>query len=151
MNLSRALQSPNGPRPSTAHRKPLRIRVTQTAGAILLFALLAGNRPAGAQTAGSEAPTAERPTAEKPDSSPVPRPAARCASRNGASQNPGGFFRFYKPFVSQRLPKPELRHSARSSQMTRDGKIELSLAELLAAVVENNLDIGMARYSTSMA
>ncbi|OFW40852.1 MAG: hypothetical protein A3J28_17300 [Acidobacteria bacterium RIFCSPLOWO2_12_FULL_60_22] len=130
MNLSRALQSPNGPNPSTAHRKPLRIRVTQTFAAILLFALLAGIRPAGAQTAG-----AEKPTAATADS----------------SQNPGWFFRFYRPFVSQRLPKPELRNSARLSQMTRDGKIELSLAELLAAVVENNLDIGMARYSTAMA
>ena len=67
------------------------------------------------------------------------------------TQNPQWFPRFYKPYVSQQIPEPDFRDTASASQRIRNGKLKLSLAQLLVAVVENNLDIAAARYNNSLA
>ena len=67
------------------------------------------------------------------------------------SANTNWFPKFYKPYQSRQLPPPDLSNSKTLNQMIREGKLELSLAQLEQAVVENNLDIAVARYYNSMA
>jgi outer membrane protein len=54
----------------------------------------------------------------------------------------------YKP---QRTPPVDLTNSKTLSGMIRDGKIELSLQQLAAAVVENNLNLAVDRYNNYFA
>ncbi|MBI4454961.1 MAG: TolC family protein [Acidobacteria bacterium] len=61
------------------------------------------------------------------------------------------FPRFYRPYMRQEVPAVEPADTAIISRMIRDGKIMLSLADLLSAVVENNLDVAVARYLNSAA
>ena len=67
------------------------------------------------------------------------------------SRDPEWFPRIYQPFVPQQIPNPDLSNRTSVFQGIRDGKLELSLAQLLAAVVENNLDIAVARYNNAFA
>ncbi|OFV95227.1 MAG: hypothetical protein A3F68_02600 [Acidobacteria bacterium RIFCSPLOWO2_12_FULL_54_10] len=67
------------------------------------------------------------------------------------SQGQEAFPRFYKPYISQPVAPPDLSNSARISQLIRDGKLQLSLRDLLAIVLENNLDVDSARYEVLMA
>ena len=62
----------------------------------------------------------------------------------------GSFPWLYRPYSPRRLPEPDL--SAGDLRVTvDDGKVRLSLAQVLAAVVENNLGVASARYFTSIA
>ena len=67
------------------------------------------------------------------------------------SANPKWFPRVFAPYTPVRIPPPELSNTKSLSQMIREGKIELSLAQLMAAVVENNLNIAVDRYNHSFA
>ncbi len=53
--------------------------------------------------------------------------------------------------MAQKVPEMELTNSASLSQLIRDGKLQISLAQLKTAVSENNLDIlssnNSARYA----
>ncbi len=49
-------------------------------------------------------------------------------------------------YRSTKLPGPDLTNSAAVSQLARDGKLELSVSQLVDAVMHNNLDIEVARY-----
>jgi outer membrane protein TolC len=71
--------------------------------------------------------------------------------RMDLSKNPDWFPRFYRPYQSKALPLPSLRNSPFLSQLIRDGKLHLSLADLRSAVRENNLDIQTAGYADSFA
>ncbi|MBI1956275.1 MAG: TolC family protein, partial [Acidobacteria bacterium] len=66
------------------------------------------------------------------------------------SQGPELFPRFYRAYLSQRLPEPDLQNSSTIPLMIREGKLNLSLHQLLAATLENNLDLAAARYENSM-
>ena len=67
------------------------------------------------------------------------------------SRNPEWFPRVYKPYLMQKVPETRLTNSATLSRLIRDGKLEISLAQLRAVVLENNLDIlassNSARYA----
>jgi len=63
------------------------------------------------------------------------------------SKNPEAFPRVLNPYRSQKIPKPEFNNTAAVSQMIHDGKLQLSVTQFLAAVMENNLDIASARYN----
>ncbi|HEV8130418.1 MAG TPA: hypothetical protein VGQ81_04150, partial [Acidobacteriota bacterium] len=67
------------------------------------------------------------------------------------SRSPEWFPGFYKPYVRRNVPGAKLGNTSRVTQMIQQGKIPLSLQQLLSAVVENNLDIAAARYSNSVA
>ncbi|MGH9784585.1 MAG: TolC family protein, partial [Terriglobia bacterium] len=67
------------------------------------------------------------------------------------SQNPQSFPRLYKLYRMREVPGPNLENSPVLTQGVREGVLSLSLAQLLAAVVENNLDLAAARYNLSMA
>jgi outer membrane protein len=57
------------------------------------------------------------------------------------SANPEWFPRVYRPYVSKKVTQIELENSIILSQLNRDGKLRLSIAQLKTAVSENNLDI----------
>src|SRR5438309_4407890 len=61
------------------------------------------------------------------------------------SANPKWFPQIISAYKPRRLPPPDLSNSKTLSDMIRDGKIELSLAQLAAAVVENNLNLALDR------
>jgi len=67
------------------------------------------------------------------------------------SSNPKWFPQIFRPYRPRQIPRPDQSNTKALSQMIREGKIELSLSQLTAAVVENNLDIAAARYNHSIA
>ena len=62
------------------------------------------------------------------------------------SANPKWFPQVLAPYKQQQISPADLTNSKTLSQMIKNGKIELSLAQLAAAVVENNLNLASARY-----
>lgn len=82
-------------------------------------------------------------------------PARAQVSRPGSaedySRNPDMFPRVYKPYVMKKVPPAQLANSEGLLQLIHDGTLQLSLAQLKAAVRENNLDIlaitNSARYA----
>src|SRR3990172_8085250 len=67
------------------------------------------------------------------------------------SKGPGWFPAVLRPYQEQEVPPMTLENSARLRNLIRDGKIELSLADALALVLENNLDIAVQRFVRPMA
>ncbi len=57
----------------------------------------------------------------------------------------------FKPYEPRRIPSAAFRNSESVPLAVEDGKLRLSLAQLVAAVVENNLTIAAARYFPSIA
>jgi outer membrane protein len=55
------------------------------------------------------------------------------------------------PYTAQDVPPPELSNTPRIEQLMRDGKIYLSMDDAVALALENNLDIGIARYNLNIA
>jgi outer membrane protein len=61
-------------------------------------------------------------------------------------QAPGIFPNFWRPYLPNSLPLPNLDNSPRLLNLIQDGKLELSLSDALALTLENNLDIAVQRY-----
>src|ERR1700736_1929964 len=55
------------------------------------------------------------------------------------------------PYTPQHVPLPDLSNTPRLLQLMRDGKIYLSMDDAVALALENNLDIGIARYNLNIA
>ena len=55
------------------------------------------------------------------------------------------------PYTARDIPAPDLANSPRIDQLMRDGKIYLSMDDSVALALENNLDIGIARYNLGIA
>jgi len=55
------------------------------------------------------------------------------------------------PYSARHVPPPNLSNTARIDQLMRDGKIYLSVDDAVALALENNLDIGIARYNLNIA
>jgi outer membrane protein len=73
------------------------------------------------------------------------------SARPDYAQNPDWFPRVYNPYVMKKIPKVELENSGILNQMTRDGKLRISMAELKTAVKENNLDLMLSNNSAYYA
>jgi outer membrane protein len=67
------------------------------------------------------------------------------------SANPRAFPQIFSPYKQRHFPPPDLTNTKTLSEMIRDGKIELSLTQLAAAVIENNLNLAVARYENYFA
>jgi outer membrane protein TolC len=67
------------------------------------------------------------------------------------SQNIEWFPKVYKPYVAGKAHTIDLANSAALSNLIQDGKLRISLAQLKAAVGENNLDILASRNSAHYA
>jgi len=55
------------------------------------------------------------------------------------------------PYTSRDIPAPDLTNTPRIDQLMRNGKIYLSMDDAVALALENNLDIGIARYNFGIA
>jgi outer membrane protein TolC len=55
------------------------------------------------------------------------------------------------PYTTRNVPPPDLTNTPRIDQLMRDGKIYLSLDDAVSLALENNLDIGIARYNLNIA
>jgi outer membrane protein TolC len=55
------------------------------------------------------------------------------------------------PYMPQHVPPPNLANASRIDQLLQDGKIMLSMDDAIALALENNLDIGIARYNLNIA
>jgi len=55
------------------------------------------------------------------------------------------------PYTPTQVPAPDLTNTPRIEQLLRDGKIYLSMDDAVALALENNLDIGIARYNLGIA
>ncbi len=55
------------------------------------------------------------------------------------------------PYMPQHVPAPNLSNTPRMNQILRDGKVYLSINDAVALVLENNLDMGIARYNLNIA
>jgi len=67
------------------------------------------------------------------------------------SANPKWFPNPVSTYKQQRIPALDLTNPKSLSDMIRDGKIELSLQQLAAAVIENNLSLAVDRYNNYFA
>jgi outer membrane protein TolC len=56
-----------------------------------------------------------------------------------------------KPYVNRYVPEPNLSNAANVPLEVQDGKLRLSLAQVAAAVVQNNLTVAGARYYPAAA
>src|SRR5580704_11934891 len=52
----------------------------------------------------------------------------------------------YKPYHARAVPRARLSNASKIPLEVRDGKFRLSMAQLVAAVVQNNLTVASARY-----
>jgi outer membrane protein TolC len=61
------------------------------------------------------------------------------------------FPRVYEPYRPLVVPEPNLRNETSVRLEVQNGKLQLSMAQVVAAVIANNLAIAAARYYPSMA
>src|SRR5580704_8618193 len=61
------------------------------------------------------------------------------------------FPRIWQPYMAPRIAEPELTNPNTQALTVEDGKLRLSMAQLVALVVENNLAVASARYFPSIA
>jgi len=61
------------------------------------------------------------------------------------------FPRIFQPYLQTRVPEPGLSNADNAPLVVRDGKLRLSMAQLVVLVVENNLAVAAARYNPSIA
>ena len=67
------------------------------------------------------------------------------------SQSASAFPHLYRPYQPNRIPGPNLVNSPAAPLTIENGKLKLSMRQLVAAVVNNNLGIANARYFPSIA
>ena len=61
------------------------------------------------------------------------------------------FPNFWEPYHTPYVPEANMRNSDRLHSLLSDGKLHLSVDDTLALVLENNLDISVARYQPAFA
>ncbi|HEY7352356.1 MAG TPA: TolC family protein [Terriglobales bacterium] len=67
------------------------------------------------------------------------------------SKPKGAFPNIIAPYTANHVPPPDLSNTPRIQTLLRDGKIYLSMDDAVALALENNLDIGIARYNLGIA
>jgi outer membrane protein len=55
------------------------------------------------------------------------------------------------PYMPRHVPPPNMTNSPRTNELLREGKLYLSLNDAIALALENNLDLGIARYNLAIA
>jgi len=113
--------------------------------AMMLTGVLAVN--GWAQGSAQSTPPASSAT---PQSAPVPAPQPQFHLEN--FDKPQGYFpNPIAPYKPRYLPPPNLNNTPRIEQIMQNGKIMLSIDDAVALALENNLDIGIARYNLNIA
>jgi outer membrane protein len=90
--------------------------------------------------------------------SPTALPQAPAGSSSGRqfvqtdySKSQRTFPNLLAPYTPRHVPPPDLANTPRIDQLMREGKIYLSMDDAVALALENNLDIGIARYNFGIA
>ena len=120
----------------------LRLTTTRLLAAVCVMGSLSVAGWAQASPQKNELPST--PSAQKP------APEQQFAISNytkprGHFPNPVG------PYLAHHLPPPILSNTPRISQLLKDGKLYISIDDAIAVALENNLDIGIARYNLNVA
>jgi outer membrane protein len=87
--------------------------------------------------------------ASEPRTVPAPQPQ-EFVIRDYSKPTPA-FPNVIRPYMPQHVPPPNLANTSRIDQLMHDGKIILSIDDAVALALENNLDIGIARYNLNIA
>jgi outer membrane protein len=104
---------------------------------------------AGAFSIGSAAQdAAQTPTSAPQASQPV---AAQGFVLRDYSKPQSHFPNPVRPYMSRHVSPPNLTNTPRIEQLMQDGKLMISIDDAVALALENNLDIGIARYNINIA
>ena len=101
-----------------------------------------------AQDSAQSAPPASSAT---PQSTPVQAPQPQQFHLENFDKPQGYFPNPIAPYKPRYLPPPNLNNTPRIEQLMQNGKIMLSIDDAVALALENNLDIGIARYNLNIA
>jgi outer membrane protein len=127
-------------------RSSLRGAVRYLAAMVLLVAFPAGMWAQDAQTTASQSSGSSQPLP------PTPAPATRHEFVVSDYSKPNRAFpNVIAPYLAKTLPAPDLTNTTRLDQLLQNGKLMLSIDDAVALALENNLDIGIARYNLSIA
>ncbi len=112
--------------------------------------ILAGVLTVGgwAQNSAQTAPPASSTTSQ---SAPVQAPQPQQFHLESFDKPAGYFPNPIAPYKPRYLPPPNLNNTARIEQLMQNGKLMLSIDDAVALALENNLDIGIARYNLNIA
>jgi len=114
--------------------------------AMMLTGVLAVN--GWAQGSAQSTPPASSAT---PQSTPVQAPQPQQFHLENFDKPQGYFPNPLAPYKPRYLPPPNLNNTPRIEQIMQNGKILLSIDDAVALALENNLDIGIARYNLNIA
>jgi outer membrane protein TolC len=140
----------------------VRMRVTSVVAILLMQVNMAfAVEPASPQAA-SENSTASQPPVEAP--TPANRPAAplSLAQTMQQAQQPVGpqqpfhvdlphSHKPFSPYLPSSAPELNLNNSPRLENLIRDGKLYISLQDVIDLAIENNLDLAYFRYNFPIA
>ena len=109
---------------------------------------LAGVALAGSLSLASAQDAQSGTGASAPPATPTP---AQQFALTDYSKPSSAFPNVIAPYSARHVPPPNLSNTSRIAQLMRDGKIYLSIDDAVALALENNLDIGIARYNLNIA
>ncbi|MDP9161183.1 MAG: TolC family protein [Acidobacteriota bacterium] len=107
------------------------------------------SQPAANVAPPSQAGQAEQPRANEPV--PVQAPQPRQFVLKDYSKPRSAFPHILAPYSPQHVPTPDVANAPRINELLREGKLMLSMNDAVALALENNLDIGIARYNLNIA
>ena len=116
----------------------------------VVFTMLAGALTVSgwAQDSTQSTPTASSAAAQSaPVATPQPQPFLLQDYAKAHSHFPNPI----APYTARHLPPPNLSNTSRIEQLLQNGKLMLSIDDAIALALENNLDIGIARYNLNIA
>lgn len=119
-----------------------------------LAAMLLIGGCAAAQTNTSAAPAAPAPQNTAFAKTPAPAPSTDglpSPHKFDYSKSAPAFPNLIAPYMPRHVPPPVMSNSQRTMQLMHDGKLYLSLDDAVALALENNLDLGIARYNLLIA
>ncbi|MBI2677766.1 MAG: TolC family protein [Candidatus Koribacter versatilis] len=77
--------------------------------------------------------------------------AAVVPTRQDYSKPRSHFINPVAPYIGRDVPEPSFANTARIDQLMRNGTLYLSMNDVIALALENNLDLAIARYNLSIA
>jgi outer membrane protein len=130
--------------------KRMSLSVLNSACRLVAAMMLAGALAVSgwAQDSAQSAPPASSATAQ---STPVQAPQPQQFHLENFDKPQGYFPNPIAPYKPRYLPPPNLNNTPRIEQIMQNGKIMLSIDDAVALALENNLDIGIARYNLNIA
>ncbi|HKD90514.1 MAG TPA: TolC family protein [Terriglobales bacterium] len=115
----------------------------------------------GCAAAQSSAPPDQpsTPSAPEAQNTAFPKPSAPVPSVQGVTstqkldytRSAPAFPNIVAPYMPRHVPPPNMNNSTRTLQLLRDGKLYISIDDAVALALENNLDLGIARYNLLIA